>query len=223
MNSGNMEQAVLTDIFRNVLSINTMSRRLFHISHIIHIISFNAQIAAARAGESGKTLRVMAHEISALAPTVAGYIEEITTMVNDTARHSAGCMNTASRKEAFSHALGLVGRQQRESNVLDEGAQQSQAAVIHSFKKLLDLLKAIRPILLEVALQTKSAEVIGTLLRIEVARAEGERLDHQAFTALSEEMVSLCDQMKTITKKCQIVLDKAIQVAESENRVGSHA
>jgi|GEM_PF-4285672 len=213
INEHNARDRAISNIFTKILAINTASRKLLPISNVIHLISFNAQIASAHAGENGKSLGVLTQEINELAPAVAEHIEEITSKINDIARYNANCMNKARQQEVFKRTETIL---RREGRSIDQAAHRSEALsqeAQDSFQILAKQMRAIRPALKAIEDQAKATEMIGSLLRIEVAREQDAAMDSRAFMAMAEQMTSSCVQMKEITEQCEAVLTEALSLA----------
>lgn len=209
-----MDEEQISHIFQQILSINTMSRRLLPISDTIHLISYNAQIAAAHAGASGKTLGVMTQEISLLAPAIAEYTDTITSTVNDMARHNADCMMKVRQRQTFKRTAGLLSKEDRQIDTLTYSNAQAQEEISNIFQELKQQLYAIRPIFDAVTDEARRAEMVGALLRIEVARGTSHGLDTQAFMALSSEMNRACTEMKEIAKLCNDALNHITRLSD---------
>jgi methyl-accepting chemotaxis protein len=209
-----MDHREISEIFIRVLHINNMSIKLLPMSHTIHLISYNAQIAAALAGENGKTLGVMTREISRLSPTIGGYIGTIASTVSDVARLNANCMNKVKQHQAFSMAKAIFDSQNRKFEKIDLGIVGAHAELAESFQMLVRQLYSIGPVLESITEQTKTAEMISSMLRIEVARAASGVVDNHAFRALSDELSASCDEMKEIIVNCEGILAETLEAAE---------
>lgn len=214
-----MLQHQISDIFKHVLAINTQSIKLLPISHTIHLISFNAQIAAAHVGERGKALSALTYEINTLSPKISEHILDITKTVHEIARHNASCMNQVGKLHRFSNAITRMDKIDTDKHSMTQSSETLQDVLEKSYKQLIDKLNILRPILADVEQQIKSAEVVGMLLRIEVARGATTGADTGAFTALADELFASCATMKEIAKQCQQTLEQAKLLAENPEKI----
>ena len=201
-----MQNTAISTMFKDILDINTKSMVLLPIAHTITLISYNAQIAAAHSGESGRTLSVMTGEINQLAPVISECIEKISSIINEIGNSNAYCANKMREQMAFDRAAELLAEDGRELPELKACNDKSQGELENSLGDLSKNLYALRPVFDEIADQTQRAESIGTILRIEVGRLSSINDDLTAFKALSDELAISCETMRNIIDDCQKVL-----------------
>lgn len=213
-----MEHPDISYIFKKILAINTKSRRLLTISYAIHLISFNAQIAAAHTGEKGKSLSVMTYEISALAPSVSGYIDMIASAIHTIARRNAESMTRVRHYEIFEEAHRRMDPDNSNIEKLASISDSAIAMVGNSYQELMLRLGELKPVLQSIFSEIKTAEVIGVLLRIEIERSTVMGINTQSFRSLAEELFDSCVEMRSVAKECSDLLDEAIMSARKLER-----
>lgn len=147
-----------------------------------HVLSLNASIEAARAGDRGKGFGVVATEVRGLAERAAKSAHEIRAIVADTARHLRGAQDAVQRNTAaVERGVGEGRALEGVFASIHAAAQETNGAVGEMSAVLADQVEATR----------RTASLVGEVSRLaEERRAAGEAILAQG-TRLHEVVADL--------------------------------
>lgn len=194
-----MKYDYLKKILRPVLQINTWNANFLSISHQIVTVSFNSQISSFRSNIG--VLRAMTKEISIITPMVSKHVRNISSLVPTIANKSASCMRMLGTSEAFARAARLS---TGEAAAKFSAAGDSVERNIHAqLTELVSGLQALDIELEEIGQCVIFADIVGTNVNIEVARANLPPDLANAFEALLRDLAASCAMMRELSVNCR--------------------
>lgn len=202
-----MSKQTYQRLLDEAMGINTEIARLPTISEDIMMISYNAEAAAARAGDHGRSLHVLTAEIHQLADIVSSCVNAMTNEVMRYTRGMATVSNNHNRQQFYARASNSA-RQQKgtiAANVMllekaGESLQETNGKLLHAIPQFLE---ALHKNVEEIKYRIRLGEVISTNVSIEVASMMAGMQEVKVFKLLAEKLMQSCIEMRRIIGLCE--------------------
>lgn len=202
-----MSKQTYQRLLDEAMGINTEIARLPTISEDIMMISYNAEAAAARAGDQGRSLHVLTAEIHQLSDIVSSCVSAMTDEVMRYTRGMATVSNNHNRQQFYARARDLS-RQQKGTitgNVMllekaADNLKNTNGTLLHAIPQFLE---ALNKNVEEIKYRIRLGEVISTNVSIEVASMMAGMQEVKVFKLLAEKLMQSCLEMRRIIGLCE--------------------
>lgn len=189
------------------MGINTEIARLPLISEEIMLISYNAEAAAARAGDQGRSLHVLTAEIHQLADVVSTRVDHMTGQVMGYTRNMATVSNNYTRQLFFNRARTQIEEEQgAEAASLQEINQSIDRLAVANhdlFAAVPAFLRVLEQDVEEIQHRIRLGEIVSTNVSIEVASMMTKGQEAKVFMLLAEKLLQACKEMRNIILLCR--------------------
>ena len=189
------------------MGINTEIARLPLISEDIMLISYNAEAAAARAGNEGRSLHVLTAEIHQLAGTVAECVHHMTGQVMHYTRNMAHVTGNHTRQQFYARAHALMLEEDGAMSATQDQIRRSTEGLSTANRALLDavpdFLAALAKDVENIRHKIRLGEIISTNVSIEVASMMTGAQEVKVFRLLAEKLLASCREMRDIIVLCE--------------------
>lgn len=193
------------------MGINTEIARLPLISEDIMLISYNAEAAAARAGDEGRSLHVLTAEIHQLAGVVAECVHHMTGQVMYYTRNMAHVAGNHTRQQFYNRAHRLMSEEEGAAPATRDQLRDSAEGLSAANRALLDavpdFLAALSKDVEGIRRKIRLGEIISTNVSIEVAGMMTGAQEVKVFKLLAEKLLASCREMRDIIGLCEKRLD----------------
>lgn len=211
------QNEAVTRLFTQVLRIDTQISHFTPLSKDMTLISFNAEPAAYRAGEQGRSLRVMTKNINELASVITHEVE----MVSRAVARITGLVADYSENLRKSQSLQVANRMmQKNIEALEEGHEmqlRNQNAISafegrlkatndNSAAELFPLILQLQQAFANIVEQIRIGEMVAFSVSTETARLvtddENSARAAQSFQVLADKLRESCAKMREIVSDC---------------------
>jgi|GEM_PF-4504719 len=201
-----MSKIAYQKLLDEAMGINTEIARLPVISEDIMLISYNAEAAAARAGDQGRSLHVLTAEIHQLADVISESVHYMTDQVMHYTRNMAKITNNHNRQHSYARARALMGDTGEADGMTHSLVDGNIEVIVATNRELLGsvphFLATLEKNVEEIRRRIKLGEIISTNVSIEVASMMTGAQEVKVFKLLAEKLLTACKEMRGIVELC---------------------
>jgi methyl-accepting chemotaxis protein len=195
-----------TGVVDRIEGISEMANAIQQIASQTNLLSMNAAIEAAHAGDAGKGFAVVADEIRKLAETSAGSSASISKIIKEI---SDGVMETEIKTKKSSEAFDVINSEIQETKQAFEGIALSTQELNTGGKQILDAMTMLQ----EVTINVKSASEEMATGSEQVVRGQLELKD------MADHVAKAMQEINGGSEQIVIAVDEIVNYSVELNRV----
>jgi methyl-accepting chemotaxis protein len=201
-----MADGFKTGVVDRIEGISEMANAIQQIASQTNLLSMNAAIEAAHAGDAGKGFAVVADEIRKLAETSAGSSASISKIIKEI---SDGVMETEIKTKKSSEAFDVINSEIKETKQAFEGIALSTQELNTGGKQILDAMTMLQ----EVTINVKSASEEMATGSEQVVRGQLELKD------MADQVAKGMQEINGGSEQIVIAVDEIVNYSVELNRV----
>ena len=179
----------------NTFDINTISEKISQITQQTNLLSLNASIESARAGEAGRGFAVVAEEIRKLAEQSKDSTEEIKTIIE----------NIQEKSDTAVKAIKSTENVVNEQDLAVGETKKIFSEILKSIGIMIDKVEEVKVSIIDINKKKQSA-----VLEIEniSSISQGTAAASEEVTASTEEITSVMDKFTNYADDLQVLAEK---------------
>nr|WP_261826705.1 methyl-accepting chemotaxis protein [Clostridium sp. TW13] len=194
--------SIVQDMNESTKKINTISETISQITEQTSLLSLNASIESARAGEAGRGFAVVADEIRKLAEESSNSTEEIKKII----------ANIQSKSDVAVDAIRSTERVVREQELAVGETQEIFSEILNSISTMIDKVEEVKSSVVDINKKKQGVvseiENISAISQETASASEEVTASAEEITAAMDKFTSYADELQLLAEKLELEMSK---------------